>query len=1150
MPVAAMLMRAVRGATTRLHAGISQPASGRSPDSSSRYARRLLYGGSALLSAAIVGIALFGVYLRADRFIEERKQVFQAKRDLAKAEVDRYQARLKQTAEAYETIWNLRQGDAVPVERYRRLLQYGRGVAVTDTDVTATPFSILSTLDHPRDEAQLAMLLRVIREVSPFPLLRIRDMGYFLGGFTYSPDGRFLASVPPLPGTIMRDARRDGVAARIAERTRRVEAAMRQYSDEQLRDQRVVWVPLYDDPMSQSLVTHFASPIFHDGKRVAVIVVTIPFAKFEQLFQSAVHEPNFFVISRDRRHIFGLDMTDPREAEWARAVSSASQIVREAGDTLKVAREHGVFYITQKIPGPDWIAVYVFDGWTILRHFRKELAIVAALLLGLLGVQWLLVVAFDRKVLVPLQARSRRVYESEAFNRTVVETAPVGLTVLDPTRAAIVMQNDIAQTLAGARDEDAVDLYARMFGDMRQTGEAVRGAPTNGTRNGELRRLETASVTADGQTVYLAVTSSHARYQDSDVVLFALTDITDRKRAERLLQDARQAADEANRAKSIFLATMSHEIRTPLHGALGNLELLERESLTAPQVARVATIRGAFDALLALINDILDLSKVEARELKVQCETMRIDALIERCAQTFAPVILAKGLRFLCLIDPALTQPRIGDAHRIAQVLMNLLSNAAKFTETGAIVLRAVPASAERVRISVTDSGIGIPEASRQTLFEPFAQADGRIARRFGGTGLGLSLCKKLVDLMGGSLSLESEEEVGSIFSVELPLKRAETEAAPATESQPAAYPRVDVWCEQAAWRDMLVRQISTWFPTVDVAPCDDPGGSREAGGGVLLVATMPDALRDVAWAAVRNRFAEVLIVSPDGPLYPEWRDDGALHVTGLSAAALRRALDACGRPRETLGGVQGPGESAERASHDAAILIAEDDPTSRILLVQQLRALGYERVDSVANGSDALERCRAKRYGLVITDLGMPVMDGMTLLKKLQRAGIEVPVVVNSANTSEDLRAAEAGFFAVLHKPVALERLRDVLGAALGERPARDAGAGAAGPAAPHIDADLLQTFLSTWRDDHDVLQRAAAAGDVRRLMRRLHRVKGALGVVGEDEAARLCGELHDRAGSLGLDAVRADLPRFWEAMQDVERRCGAALEAMTAAR
>jgi hypothetical protein len=266
------------------------------------------------------------------------------------------------------------------------------------------------------------------------------------------------------------------------------------------------------------------------------------------------------------------------------------------------------------------------------------------------------------------------------------------------------------------------------------------------------------------------------------------------------LEAARRAAEAANRAKNAFLANMSHEIRTPMNGVLGALQLLKESRMEGAQEDLVATACGSAESLLHLLDDILDVSKIEAGALSLQRVPLHVPALIHELAVSLSPQPSERGLAFEIEIDPALDAPLDGDPARIRQILANLLSNAVKFTERGGITLTASVAARTgdgfRVRFQVADTGIGIPAADLPGLFQRFSQADPSLTRKYGGTGLGLAIVRQLAELMGGACGLESDPGRGSRAWCEIPLPSAEWVTGTGVEAPPAP------------WKDRLAGEV------------------------------------------------------------------------------------------------------------------------------------------------------------------------------------------------------------------------------------------------------------------------------------------------------------------------------------------------------
>ncbi|WDG89953.1 ATP-binding protein [Pseudomonas chlororaphis] len=1094
------------------------------PDLPGRYYRALLFGGGAAVSVTILSAAAIAIQHTIEHWIDSRRQVFLLHREHVKTDVDRYQARLQQTVEGYETLWTLLEHDLVPVEDYRKQLLKKNHVVVTGQDMTATPFTLLSTLTRPKDEPRLAMLLRLMREISPAPVLRKRDTGYFMGGFMFTEDRRFLATWPPISERLMDRTRTQGVDTLIDSYVERVQAELDRHPPDPSLQQRIFWVPLYRSPVTGELITHYVMPIYHGGQRIALMVATIPFSKFPAAFQGKAHAPGFFVISRDRMHLFGIDEKKPQDMRWMRMIRSMPELLRDVDSNVRLVRKGTTLFIMQSMPGPDWVATYAFDLMTVFSEQRKPLLWITGVLSTALAILWLCIIILDRKILLPLRAHARQVFESEAFNRIVLTTAPVGLTVFDPASGNIVMQNDIARALLTTA-EDEVGLYRTLLGKHAPHLEAGPQDVLTG---------EASLTTDDGQRREISAAFSWTRYQQQEVVLFGLTDISRQKATIQLLQQARQAADEANQAKSIFVASMSHEIRTPLHGALGNLELLAMGALTPSQRNRVTTIRQAFDALLAMINDVLDLTKVEIHELQPHVEPFSLREMLERCAQTFAPGIVSKGLHYLCLIDPRLSGTWAGDVHRITQVLMNLLGNARKFTHSGSVVLRAMPIrSADgqpMVRLSVADTGIGIPEDRQEQIFEPFIQVDASVASRFGGTGLGLSLCKRLTELMGGGLTVESMEGEGSLFTIDLPLERTQVHDTSSHISMPEL-DTIMVVCDSPSWQDTIVAQLRQWLPGIAVVRADPSTvPAFEAQRTVIIFGEHEDSLPD-SWNLAARSCKDAIVLCAAGPLYPE-RRGGAIHVTSLSGEMLKLALSACGQSEEAL--LQSETLTLlEKApvNGGARILIVEDEPLNRALLEQQLAQLGYNQVDSTTNGLEAIKHCMSRSYDLIVTDLGMPLLGGRELLSALRKHGITTPVIANTAGTEKGIE----GFSSILHKPVSIHSLRRALENLFStqvlevevERPVA---------LQPISSIQMQSVFLQSWTKDKAALQDAVTAGDTARFLRRLHRVKGALLVLNEQAAIDCCERLQQALEHSGFASAREQIYDFSQAMTSLE--------------
>ncbi len=336
------------------------------------------------------------------------------------------------------------------------------------------------------------------------------------------------------------------------------------------------------------------------------------------------------------------------------------------------------------------------------------------------------------------------------------------------TDANAVAEDVSGYTLAEFRRMRFTDVIAPV--DLGKTVEAFEAAV-----NRSPQRLEATMRHKDGSIIELSVTAVPVVVFDEVVGVHGLAeDVTEQNEMRRELERTRQVAEEANAAKSLFLANMSHEVRTPLTSVLGAAEILAEADLDPGSRALVAIVQRSAAKLHRLVNDILDVSRLEAGKLDVQETVMSLQDIATDAITWAGPLAHKEGLTFTWWLDPTLPPKVYGDAMRISQVLTNLIGNALKFTEHGEVglrieTMRSGTHSAD-VRFTVEDTGIGIPEAQLSTLFESFTQADTSTTRKYGGAGLGLAICQELVALMGGNLSAESTEGVGSTFSFVLPL--------------------------------------------------------------------------------------------------------------------------------------------------------------------------------------------------------------------------------------------------------------------------------------------------------------------------------------------------------------------------------------------
>jgi PAS domain S-box-containing protein len=662
---------------------------------------------------------------------------------------------------------------------------------------------------------------------------------------------------------------------------------------------------------------------------------------------------------------------------------------------------------------------------------------------------------------------------AEAKYRSIVENAVEGIFQTTPDGHYLSANPALARIYGYASPQELInsigDIERQLYVDDSRREDFIRLMEQDGVVTG----FESEIHRKDGRVIWIsenarAVRSSHGEieYYEGTVV-----DISARKHSEVLHQE-KEAAEAANRAKSQFLAHMSHELRTPLNGVIGMLDLLIETSLSQQQQRYASIARSSADLLLSLINEILDLSKIEAGKLELEHVDFELRGVLESALEMLAPKARQKGLELSLDMPPEHSLPVRGDPQRLQQIVVNLLSNAIKFTQHGHVLVRLTleAESTEKyvVRIAVEDTGIGIPAERLNRLFRPFSQVDASTTRQFGGTGLGLAISKQLVELMRGTIGVRSQVGAGSTFWFRLPL---ETQHGPKTATRVTppelSGMRILAVDDNATNREIIFRQLSSWRFRVELAP-DGPTAlemmRRASSRGrqfslALLDGEMPvidgyELARQIQ-ADETLRSTRLLMLTSLGTQRSDV-DMAELGIAGCLtkpvrqsqlfdtivelAAKLRqnepRASGENGSRFDPAAQSNGKQSSAgcaaglkpERRSQ-ARLLLAEDNEINQLVTCEILNSSGFA-CDIAPNGRQAIEHVLAREYDAVLMDCQMPEMDGMTATREIRRLeaegelksrGYRLPIVALTANAidGDRERCLAEGMDDYLSKPL-----------------------------------------------------------------------------------------------------------------------------------
>jgi PAS domain S-box-containing protein len=738
-----------------------------------------------------------------------------------------------------------------------------------------------------------------------------------------------------------------------------------------------------------------------------------------------------------------------------------------------------------------------------------------------------------------LRESEEQLRRQKQYFQSLVEISPTAVVTLD-LEERVTSWNPAAEQLFGWNEREAV---GRKIGDLvlgtaelREEGVAV----TETASQAGSAHLPTRRSRKDGSLVDVEVLMVPLAVGGRPSGFYVIYhDIGE-------LQRARQEAEAATQAKSIFLATMSHEIRTPMNAVIGMTELLLDTELDQEQRGFAEVIRTSGDALLRVIDDVLDFSKIESGKLVLERRPFELRECVESVLELVAARAAGKELELGCLIDSDVPPEITGDATRLRQVLINLVSNAVKFTEQGEVVVSVRRAGSERgghrLHVAVRDTGIGIPEGRMDQLFQSFSQVDASTSRRFGGTGLGLAISKRLSELMGGTMWAESAPGHGSTFHFTFVAEEAPVPAPPhAGGEQPQLRgKRLLVVDDNATNREIVVRHARSWGMLSWATGQPGEALSWVQRGNRFDIAILDMQMPEMDGLALAGRIREL----PTGRTLPlvllsslgrKERGHGAREfaVTVTKPVRASQLYDALvgilaqgieEPERVEALAKAAPGAEGAPTQSGLRILVAEDNAVNQKLALGMLEKLGHE-ADVVANGLEALEAVEGGSYDVVLMDVQMPEVDGLEAARRIRRRRPHGPprIIAMTANALQEDREAcfAAGMDQYLAKPIRLAQLAEAL---TGGEPVTER--------APPLDSGVLDALREQFGDEAFVrdlvdtfLHEAPAlvadlrSGSAENARRAAHTLKTNARTLGAAELGRLCEELEQ----LGTDGEAA---------------------------
>lgn len=771
------------------------------------------------------------------------------------------------------------------------------------------------------------------------------------------------------------------------------------------------------------------------------------------------------------------------------------------------------------------------------------------------------------------KAAEEMLEQSERRLQQVIETVEEGITLSDENGHFEIF-NSAMERLTGytmAEVNQSGDFSRILYPDPDLRQRALDGLKVL-LEEGKSVETESTIRTKSGERKTILATTALLNVWNRRMFLSAYRDITERKRAEEELKNAKEQAEAATRAKSEFLAMMSHEIRTPMNSVIGMTDLLLESSLTDEQRDYAETIRTGGESLLSIINDILDFSKIESGKIELEERPCELKSCIEEVLDLLAPKTMEKGLDLLYWVDPQIPPYIIGDPLRLRQILINLAGNAVKFTDRGEVYIRASLSwrlgSNLELQFSVKDTGIGIPPEKLDRLFKPFSQVDSSTTRRYGGTGLGLAICTRLVQLMGGKIWAESEENRGSTFFFTI-----RSSVAPGETDLPKVYLRGKT-PELAGKRILIVDDNTTnllilrlqteqWgmLPRTTSSPREalEWIGKGDPFDVAIFDMLMPEMdgiqLAREARKIRPNKTLPFILFTSTGKTPAE-----EPAIRDFFSATLPKPVKRTELFDLILEVVSGKKPIAPKPKTqlvkptvrpgELKILVAEDNPINQKLLLRVLKQLGFS-ADMANNGVEVLKAVETSRYDLVFMDVHMPEMDGLEATRRIVNSTKSedrpfIIAVTADAMQGDRDKCIEAGMDDYISKPIRITDIHDVLDR-WGQNVGKEEAAEPVSTSAEHdqeleqlvqdrvhqlgLETDtvfireLIQSYIPLINTQLNTILEAHRERNAKKLSQAAHSLKGASLNVGANALADLCRIIEESARNNQFEALETVL-------------------------